>query len=94
MNLVSTQKHTNDLSYSVTFHNDCCIFQDKESLDVLEKGVAFTILKNQVSVQKSTCLTHLCQSQHSLKRKKNLFHCRLGHPSFGVIKVLFPSFIQ
>lgn len=31
MNLVSIQKLTKYLSFSVTFHNDCCIFQDKES---------------------------------------------------------------
>lgn len=29
MKLVSIQKLTNDLSCSVTFQNDCCIFQDK-----------------------------------------------------------------
>ena len=42
---------------------------------------------------KKVHLSHSFMSESVLSEKEKifLFHCRLGHPSFGVIKVLFPS---
>lgn len=62
-------------------------------LDMLENGMVFTILRNQTSqiCLRVDPLTHLCQSLLSNKAKVLLYHYQLGHPSFRVIKVLFPS---
>ena len=36
----------------------------------------------------------LSESAMTNKEKVQLYHCRLGHPSFRVIKMLFPSFFK
>lgn len=85
-----------DLSYNVTFHNDCCIFLDKDLGRTIGHAREWNDLYNLEEPSPSTQarnLSHSFMSEFVLSNKVKifLFHCRLGHLSFRIIKFLFPS---
>jgi hypothetical protein len=96
-NLVSIQKLTKDLSCSVIFHSNHCVFQDKNSGRTIGhgregNGLYYLEEPNQLVIAKNLPVCSLMSESLLTSKEKNLlFHCRLGHPSFGVIKIMFPS---
>lgn len=96
-NLVSIQKLTKDLSCIVIFHNHHCVFQDKDlgrTIRHVREGNDLYYLEepNQLVTTKNHLSCSLMSKSHLTSKEKIMFfHCRLGHPSFEVIKFMFPS---
>lgn len=63
-------------------------------LDALVREMVFTTWKNQVKKWelRIPCLYHLSASSN--KDKICLYHHHLGHPSFDVFKIMFPSLFK
>ena len=99
-NLISIHKLTQDLYYTVIFHNNYCIFQDKDSGRMIGRarekdGLYYLETPSQNSLPYSLSSLSLEQpSLSSIKEKIWLHHNRLGHPSFRIIKILFPSLFK
>ncbi|RDX92255.1 hypothetical protein CR513_25638, partial [Mucuna pruriens] len=56
-NLVSMQKLTNDVSCNISFHNNCCVSQEKESrrtIGIVEKRMIFIFLRRHVKLQNTS----------------------------------------
>jgi hypothetical protein len=95
-NLVSIQKLTQDLRCNVVFHHSYCVFQDEDSGRMIghareRDGLYYLETPSQTSITKGK-LSYSFVSEHfsSNKEKVWLHHRRLGHPSFRVIKIMFP----
>jgi len=66
-------------------------------LEMLENGMVFIILITRISSAPLTFPTTIPFFSESIKTNKEkvfLYHCRLGHPSFRVMKQLFPSLLK
>jgi transposase InsO family protein len=99
-NLVSIKKLTQDLCCNVVFHHSYCVFQDEDSGRMIghareRDGLYYLETPSQSSITKGK-LSYSFVFEHfsSNKEKVWLHHRRLGHPSFRVIKVLFPSLFK
>ena len=93
--LISIQKLTKDLSCNVIFDNNSCVFQDKNSGRTIGNAREWNGLyyfDNQNLLNNNISL--FSESTKTNKEKVFLYHCRLGHPSFRVMKQLFPSFFK
>lgn len=88
-NLISIQHLINDSNCSLTFLLNYCVFRTEirgEWLGMLRKTMGSTILNWQtklVSITNNTTLTPIWLQHHSL-----------GHPSFTVLHVMFPSLFK
>src|ERR1051325_3805765 len=90
-NLISIQKLTKDLSCNVVFHNNSCILQDKNSGKTIGHAREWNGLYYMEDPNLPTNSRSLIsESTMTNIEKVQLYHCRLGHPSFRVVKVLFP----
>ncbi|KAL2336894.1 hypothetical protein Fmac_011340 [Flemingia macrophylla] len=93
-NLVSIQKLMKNLSCKV-FFNDHCVFQDKDSGRMIGHAREWNDLYylEDPSLSSKNRISHsfISESLMTNREKIMLYHCRLGHPSFGVIKIMFPS---
>jgi hypothetical protein len=96
--LISIQKLTNDLSCNVIFYNNSCVFQDQQSgrtIGYAREWNGLYYLDNQDSSPKLlNNNSFFSESIKTNREKVLLYHCRLGHPSFRVIKQLFPLFFK
>jgi hypothetical protein len=95
--LISIQKLTNDLSCNVIFYNNSCVFQDQQSgrtIGYAREWNGLYYLDNQDSSSKLLNNSFFSESIKTNREKVLLYHCRLGHPSFRVIKQLFPLFFK
>ena len=96
-NLVSVQKLTQDLLCNVVFYNSYCVFQEKDSGRTIghareRDGLYYLEEPTRSNVFKSRFPNSLMsESTLSNKEKILLYHGRLGHPSFKIVKALFPS---
>ena len=93
-NLVSIQKLTHDLKCYAIFFPSYCVFQEQGSgrrigLAKERNGVYHLELSQKTSTNLS--LSFLSSSN---KNTIWLYHLRLGHPSFRVLKVMFPYLFQ
>ncbi len=91
-NLISIQKLTHDLCCQATFSDTYCIFQDKDSGKRIgrakeQDGLYYLELPSQH--EKSSL--HLVEESSSHKGKFWLHHYRLGHASFRILKIMFPT---
>ena len=94
-NLVSIHKLTQDLCCNIIFYHNSCVFQDKDSGRMIghtreQDGLYYleTSIPNRLSHSFSS------ESVSANKEKIWLHHNRLGHPSFRVIEILFPSLFK
>jgi len=83
---------TQRISHNAVFHNNSCIFQDKN----MERTIGHARECNDLYCmgnQKIPTKSHSLMSEFAMtsKRKAQNFHCGLGYPSFLVMKALFPS---
>nr|KYP41064.1 Retrovirus-related Pol polyprotein from transposon TNT 1-94 [Cajanus cajan] len=92
-NLISIQKLTKDLSCNVVFYSNSCILQDKNSGRTIGHAREWNGLYYMEDPNLPT-KSLISLSTMTNKEKAQLYHCRLGHPSFRVIKVLFPSLFK
>lgn len=98
--LISIKKLTKDLSCNVVFCDNACVFQDKDSGKTIGNGrewYGLYYFDNQNLISSSNISNNnsfLSESIKTNKEKVFLYHCRLGHPSFRVIKQLFPSLFK
>lgn len=94
-NLISIQKLTKDLLCNVVFNSNSCILQDKKSGRTIGHAREWNGLYYMEDLNlpiKSHSL--ISESSMTSKEKVQLFHYRLGHPSYQVIKLLFPSLFK
>ncbi|KOM56062.1 hypothetical protein LR48_Vigan10g195400 [Vigna angularis] len=91
-NLISVQKLTKDLNCSVIFFSTHCVFQDlatgKTILTAKEQSGLYLLETNDQST--TNILSLQATSETWANSQIWLHHKRLGHPSFNVIKSLFP----
>jgi hypothetical protein len=99
-NLVFIKKLTQDLYCNVVLHHSYCVFQDEDSGRMIGHarewdGLYYLEAPSQSSITKGK-LSHSFVFAHfsSNKEKVWLHHRRLGHPSFRVIKIMFPSLFK
>jgi len=96
-NLMSIQKLTKDLNCHVTFYPSYCDFQDQDSGRRIgrakEKDGLYYL---EISTTPSMIKTNLSSSFLSSSNKDVIWlhHFRLGHPSFAVLKIMFPSLFK
>ena len=84
-NLIFVSKLTRTLNYSISFFPDYCLIQDLSTKQIIGKGHEFgglCILETEVS--KSIACPGVVTPFE--------LHCRLGHPSFSMLKKLYPQF--
>ncbi|KAH0748613.1 hypothetical protein KY290_027845 [Solanum tuberosum] len=99
-NLISIQKLTKDSKCQVTFFPSYCLFQEQNTKEMIgrasEKGGLYCLdFHNGEYISKnSLSSSFLSESIMSNKEKVWLYHRRLGHPSFYVIKRMFPSLFK
>nr|KYP51529.1 hypothetical protein KK1_026556 [Cajanus cajan]KYP51539.1 hypothetical protein KK1_026566 [Cajanus cajan] len=94
-NLISIQKLTKDLVCNVIFHSNSCILQETK----LGRTIGHAREWNDLYYMEELNLpieSHslISKSAITYKEKVQLTHCRLGHPSLRVIKLLFPSLFK
>lgn len=90
--LVSIQKLTQDLHCNVDFYRSYCVFQDKDSGKKIGHAREQDGLKassQSIMVKDKLPHTFVSESSSSNEEKVWLHHCRLGHPSFRIIKNYF-----
>jgi len=98
--LISIHKLIKDLSCNVVFCDNACVFQDKDSGRTIGNarewnGLYYFDNQNLIrSFNISNNNSFLSESIKTNKEKVFLYHCRLGHPSFRVMKQLFPSLFK
>ena len=84
-NLISVNKLTHSLNYSISFFLDHCLIQDLSTKQIIGRGResgSLYILETEVS-KSITCFR--------VGTPFNL-HCRMGHPSLPLLKKLYPQF--
>ena len=95
-NLVSIHWIVKDMNCCVVFYPSHCVFQDQSSGKTIglvkEKNELYylDVLGDQNRTENKFPLSYLTKSSISKKDKIWLHHLYLGHPSFNILKVLFP----
>lgn len=92
--LVSIQKLTHDLKCYATFFPSYCVFQDQGSgrrIGLAKERSGLYHLESSQRVRSNFSLSFLSSSN---KDAIWLYHLRLGHPSFRVLKLMFPHLFQ
>lgn len=91
-NLVSVKRLTQDLHCHVIFHHSYCVFQDKDS----GRTIGHAREKDGLYYLETPGQSHAANGSLSQTNKEKVWLChrRLGHPSFRVISLLFPSLFQ
>nr|KYP74001.1 Retrovirus-related Pol polyprotein from transposon TNT 1-94 [Cajanus cajan] len=91
-NLISVQKLTKDLNCSVTFFSTHCVFQDlatgKTILTAKEQSGLYLLESDDQN--KTKIMSQQATSETWANSQIWLHHKRLGHPSFNLLKSLFP----
>lgn len=95
-NLISIQKVTQDFNCRVIFLPSYCIFQEQETkkmigLAKVRNGLYYLEnlnLKNEAL--NSLPRSFISESVMSSEERIWLYHRRLGHPSFQIVKIMFP----
>ena len=96
-NLLSIQKLTHDLNCVVIFYPTHCEFQDQNTGKMIGRakeraGLYYLETVNQSkSVQDGQSLSYLSTTN---KKAVLLNHYRFGHPSFNVLKTMFPGLFE
>ena len=99
-NLISIQKLTQDLHCNVVFYHSHCVFQDEDSGRMIRHarerdGLYYLKAPSQSNITKGKSSHSFVSEVFSFNKEKVwLHHHRLGHPSFRVIKILFPSLFK
>ena len=90
-NLISIQNLTKDLSCNVVFYSNSCILQDKNSGRMIGHAREWNDLYY-IKDPNMPTMSHSLISESTMtnKEKIQLYHCRIGHPSFQVVKAIFP----
>ena len=94
VSLLSIHKITTDLQCHVTFFPSYCMFQDQHMGKMIghaKEHDGLYYLDTRSGCGGGVSLSNFSASLSSNKAKLWLLHCRLGHPSFSVLKVMFPS---
>ena len=97
--LISTHKLTCDLNCIVTFFPTHCIFHDQGTGKMIglakeQNGLYHLDESNGQNSTLKHSVSLLSESILSNKNKIWLHHLRLGHPSFSVLRILFPSLFK
>nr|KYP62605.1 Retrovirus-related Pol polyprotein from transposon TNT 1-94 [Cajanus cajan] len=91
-NLISVQKLTKDLNCSVIFFSTHCVFQDlamgKTILNAKEQSGLYLLESDDQN--KTKIMSQQATSETWANSQIWLHHKRLGHPSFNLLKSLFP----
>ena len=91
-NLISVGKLTKDLKCVVNFFPNGCIFQDM----LLGKRIGSGREVDDPFILEEEKITQALQAEKSSGNKDEImrWHCRLGHPNFKYLKLLFPSLFE
>ncbi|CAJ2627685.1 unnamed protein product [Trifolium pratense] len=97
--LISIQKLTKNLSCNAIFYDNACVFQDKHSGRTIGNarewnGLYYLDNQNLPPNPLNNSNSLFSESIKTNRDKVFLYHCRLGHPSFRVMKQIFPSFFK
>jgi len=86
--LLSVSQVTKELNCVVLMFSNFCILQDILTKEIIGRGTEREGLYyvNEVVQKGHAMLAHV-----TVTRQLWLWHRRLGHPSFGYLKILFPS---
>ena len=95
-NLVSISKLTKDLNCIANFHPNHCVFQDQctgKKIGSAKEVDRLFLLEEKMQGDE---IKKVYQAESSIAENKEvwLWHCRLGHPSFSYLKLLFPSLFK
>ena len=97
ISLISIKKLIQDLSCNAIFYDNMCVLQDKYSGRTIGHARQWNdlyYLKHQNLPPDMHNINAFSFDSITTNREKVfLHHCRLGHPSFRVIKLLFPPFL-
>ena len=93
-NLVSIQKLTHDLQCYAMFSPSYCVFEDQGSRRKIGLAKERNGLYHLESPQKIMSNLSLLFLSSSNKDVMWLYHLRLGHPPFRVLKVMFPHLFK
>ena len=94
VSLVSIQKLTHDLKCYTIFFPSYCVFQEHDSGRRIGLAKERNTLYHLELSQKTSNNLSLSFLSSSNKDTIWLYHLRLGHPSFRVLKVMFPYLFQ
>ena len=92
--LISIQKHTHDLKFYAIFFPSYCVFQEQGSRRRIGLAKEMNGLYHLELSHKTSNNLSLSFLSSSKKITIWLYHLRLGHPSFMVLKVIFPYLFQ
>ncbi|CAJ2666495.1 unnamed protein product [Trifolium pratense] len=97
--LISIQKLTKNLSCNAIFYDNACVFQDKHSGRTIGNakelnGLYYLDNQNLPPNPLNNNNSLFSESIKTNREKVFLYHRRLGHPSFRVMKQIFPSFFK
>ena len=99
-NLLSIQRITKDSNCSVVFYHNRCLFQEQNTRRMIGHAKEVNGLyyleesSGEVSALNSSPLSFISESIKTNKNQIWLHHLRLGHPSFRVLKIMFPSLFK
>ncbi|RVW75295.1 Retrovirus-related Pol polyprotein from transposon TNT 1-94 [Vitis vinifera] len=93
-NLISIQKLTHDLKCYAIFFPSYCVLQEQGSGRRIGRAKEMSGLYHLESSQKTSNNLSLSLLSSSNKDTIWFYHLRLGHPSFRVLKVMFPHLFQ
>ena len=95
VSLISIKKLIKDLSCNAVFYDNVCILQNKYSGRTIgharEWNGLYYLDNPNLPPDLENSNSFFSNSIKTNREKVFLHHCRLGHPSFRVIKSLFPS---
>ena len=98
--LKNVKKLTQDLHCNVDFYHSHCVFQDEDSGRMIGHarewdGLYYLKAPSQLNITKGKSSHSFVSEVFSFNKEKVwLHHRRLGHSSFRVIKILFPSLFK